>query len=458
MGTITKLPSGSFRVRIRRQGAPVISRTFPTRKEAERWESEQETAISHGSPLPLSVRDFRSAQQVTFADLAQRYLTSIHFAAKRPKTQRGERIKLPHLLQRLGDYAITRITAPVIVAYRDARMSEQTAKGTPVSRDQVRLELALLSVILDLAAGEWQLIPANPCRGIRRPAGEARDRRLNEEEEKRLRIALMRRQNPRLLWFFLVAYYTGMRSGEIAELRKEWFNQEKRCLDLPGKATKSRKPKRIPLTDEAYNVLIRALKSSEDDAPFVFASKCRDGGGYRPYEYGCAWDRVRKMAGVADLRFHDLRHEFVSRLFERTSLSDGQIATLTGHGDPRSLWRYKHLRAELLRPAIQEVNSMLVNRELMKEIEREMDYRNSSEYIKNKLGLQALTDEEPDWEYYREHLSEADIEELKRCREDMANRAKERDGDRKFRKRHLNGSNPAFSIGESNRKALMDEI
>jgi integrase len=420
MGTITKLPSGSFRVRIRRQGAPTVSRTFPSRKEAERWESQQETAISHGSPLPLSVRDFHSANQVTFADLAERYLTSIHFTSKRPKTQRGERIKLPHLLRRLGEYAITRISAPVIVAYRDARMAERTAKGTPVSRDTVRLELALLSVILDLAAGEWQLIPANPCRGIKKPVGVARDRRLSEEEEKRLRVVLMRRRDPRLLWFFLVAYYTGMRSGEIAELRKEWFHREKRCLDLPGKATKNSKAKRIPLTDEAYNVLIHALENAEPDSPYVFASKSREGA-YRPYDYGCAWNRVRKRAGLGDLRFHDLRHEFVSRLFERTNLSDGQIASLTGHGDPRSLWRYKHLRAELLRPAIQEVNRMLVNREMMREIEQEIDYRSDPDYFRGVHAMSAINSEqEPDWDFLLAVFSGEEIEELKQRRAEIA--------------------------------------
>ena len=426
MGTITKLPSGSFRVRIRRQGAPTVSRTFPSRKEAERWESQQETAISHGSPLPLSVRDFHSANRVTLADLAERYLTSIHFTSKRPKTQRGERIKLPQLLRRLGEYAITRISAPVIVAYRDARMAERTAKGTPVSPDTVRLELALLSVILDLAAGEWQLIPNNPCRGIKKPVGESRDRRLSEEEEKGLRMALMRRRDPRLLRFFLVAYYTGMRSGEIAELRKEWLHREKRCLDLPAKATKNRKAKRIPLTDEAYNVLIHALENAEPDSPYVFASKSREGGAYRPYDYGCAWNRVRKQAGLGDLRFHDLRHEFVSRLFERTSLSDGQIASLTGHGDPRSLWRYKHLRAELLRPAIQEVNHMLVNREMMREIEQEMDYRSDRDYARDRHALSAISSEEdPDWDFLRTVFSGEEIEDLKQHRAEIAKRKAE---------------------------------
>ncbi|WP_343244768.1 tyrosine-type recombinase/integrase [Stenotrophomonas maltophilia] len=49
--------------------------------------------------------------------------------------------------------------------------------------------------------------------------------------------------------------------------------------------------------------------------------------------------------GCADLGFHDLRHEATSRLYERTSLTDIQIAKITGHRDPRQLKRYANLRA-----------------------------------------------------------------------------------------------------------------
>lgn len=420
MGTINKLPSGAYRVRIRRQGSPVLSRTFPTKKEAERWQSEQESALSHSSTLPLSVRDYKVAARVTLADLVERYLGSEHFAAKRPKTQRGEKIKVPHLIRHLGEYGITKLNASLIAAYRDTRLKEKTVKGTPVSRDQVRLEMALLCVILNLAAGEWQLIPANPCKGVRKPKGMERDRRLDEAEEKALRLTLMRRKDKRLLRFFLVAFYTGMRAGEIAELKKSYFNVERRCLDLPPAATKSNKSKRIVLTDHAYNILIQAANDAEEVSPFIFSSKSRNGE-YHPFDYGCAWHRVLRKAGISDLHFHDLRHEFVSRLFENTKLSDGQIASLTGHSDPRSLWRYKHLRSELLRPDVQEVSDMLVNRRIMSEIAQEMDPRQDDQkYAKDSWALRLLMDANPDWAFYRLHLDADDIAELKKLKEEYS--------------------------------------
>lgn len=55
-----------------------------------------------------------------------------------------------------------------------------------------------------------------------------------------------------------------------------------------------------------------------------------------------------KAAGCADLHFHDLRHEAISRLFERTSLSDFEIAKISGHRTPRMLMRYANLRASAL--------------------------------------------------------------------------------------------------------------
>ena len=56
------------------------------------------------------------------------------------------------------------------------------------------------------------------------------------------------------------------------------------------------------------------------------------------------FSRVFDAAGCPDFRFHDLRHEATSRLFERTRLSDIQISRITGHKDPRVLRRYSNLR------------------------------------------------------------------------------------------------------------------
>jgi integrase len=54
--------------------------------------------------------------------------------------------------------------------------------------------------------------------------------------------------------------------------------------------------------------------------------------------------RLRERAGINDLRFHDLRHEAVTRLFER-GLSIAEVAAISGHKELRMLSRYTHLRA-----------------------------------------------------------------------------------------------------------------
>jgi integrase len=58
-----------------------------------------------------------------------------------------------------------------------------------------------------------------------------------------------------------------------------------------------------------------------------------------------AWDRMIKRAGIVGLRFHDLRHEAVSRFFE-LGLSVPEVALISGHKNPVVLLRYTHLRAQ----------------------------------------------------------------------------------------------------------------
>jgi len=57
------------------------------------------------------------------------------------------------------------------------------------------------------------------------------------------------------------------------------------------------------------------------------------------------FERIFVAAGCADLGFHDPRHEATSRLYEKTTLIDIKIASITGHRDPRQLKRYANLRA-----------------------------------------------------------------------------------------------------------------
>jgi integrase len=405
MANITKLPSGSYRVRIRRISAPLITRTFSTRKEAERWSDEQEAALGGAVALPLSVREYREAKNLSLRDLFTRYFNSWNHSKKAETTKTGEAAKSKPIILHLGDYSIVHINSALIAAYRDTRMNSIGHRGKPLSPDQVRLELALLCTVMSLAAGEWSLIPSNPCRGVSKPSGVQRKRRLSEEEERRLRVALYARSDKkRLTRFVLTAFYTGMRAGEIAKLEKRSLKLDKRQILLDS--TKNSESRLIPLSDEICNVLRLALEASPAESPYVFTSLSRKGG-YAPYSYSSAWGGTLKAAGIQNLRFHDLRHEFVSRLFEKTQLSDGQIASLSGHKSPQALWRYKHLRSEQMRPVIEAHALELVQRDVMQEVESDI----------HQAMTDALTADTPDWDRIQQVLGKRTATKLRKLKD-----------------------------------------
>jgi integrase len=69
-----------------------------------------------------------------------------------------------------------------------------------------------------------------------------------------------------------------------------------------------------------------------------------------------AWERVKKRAEIVDLRFHDLRHEAISRLFER-GLTTPEVAMISGHRDMRMLFRYSHAMREAVLEKLDKVPS-----------------------------------------------------------------------------------------------------
>ena len=106
--------------------------------------------------------------------------------------------------------------------------------------------------------------------------------------------------------------------------------------------TKNGHARRIPLTNRAAD-LLRERKAHRDTGnSLVFPVSAN--------AFRLCWERCKRIAAkpcpdIADLRFHDLRHEAVSRFFEM-GLSVPEVALISGHRDPRMLFRYTHLRAE----------------------------------------------------------------------------------------------------------------
>lgn len=335
MATITKTPSNTWKAIIRKRGWPTTIKTFRTKRDAQDWARRTEDEMVRGVYI-----DRASSDRLLLDNALGRYLREVS-SQKRPATEYCEQQRSKALRTALGRYSLAAITPDLVAKYRDERLAIGKSNNT------VRLELALLSHLFTIAIKEWRVgLLYNPVSNIRKPApGKGRDRRLGADEEKRLFRACDRHSNPMLGWITRIALYTGMRAGEIKSLTRSQVDLDKRTVHLTE--TKNGSSRTIPLTRQATEIFCAVLNHPVRplDTNLIFWGEPGRDGIRRPYEFRPAWVRTLKRAGIEGLRFHDLRHEAVSRLVE-AGLGDQEVSAISGHKSMQMLKRYTHLRAE----------------------------------------------------------------------------------------------------------------
>ncbi|RWA53623.1 hypothetical protein AU476_13090 [Cupriavidus sp. UYMSc13B] len=197
-----------------------------------------------------------------------------------------------------------------------------------------------------------------------------RDRRLEKGEDERILAVieggvLARKQRPLTLGYpeahrvlFILAVESAMRLSEMYTLYEDQIDLPKRTVFL--EKTKYGDKRQVPLSSVAAELLRKYLKEREiregHPQDLVF-----------PWWNGDMSAKVRaklsdylskrfidifELAECPDLKFHDLRHEAVSRLFEKTSLSESQIMKISGHKSHRMMMRYANLRGSDLAAAL----------------------------------------------------------------------------------------------------------
>ncbi len=335
MATIVKTPSGTWKAVIRRKGWPTTAKTFRTKRDAEDWSRRTEDEMIRGVYVRRS-----PSEKMLLEEALDRYLKEIT-PTKRPSTQRAEKMRAKKLKSRLGKHALISLTPDVIATYRDDRLEEGKSNST------VRLELALIGHLYTTAIKEWGLgLVYNPVSNIRRPkAGEGRNRRLSWSEAKRMLKSCDAHSNPMLGWSVRIALYTAMRQGEILSLTKDQVDLQRRIVRL--NETKNGSARTVPLSKRAVRVFREAIAHSirPKGVELIFYGEPGRDEKRRPYRINKVWSDAIKRAGITNLRFHDLRHEAVSRLVEK-GLSDQEVAAISGHKSMQMLRRYTHLRAE----------------------------------------------------------------------------------------------------------------
>ena len=322
MATFRKLRSGKWQAQIRRQGIKSLSKTFAFQADAKRWARTLESEIDRGSFVDRS-----EAEHSTVADLIDRYLREV---TPRKKSARREAQRLSALRKHFGSYSLASVRSSHVAAYRDARIAAGKAGATVVK------ELNTLSHLFDVAARDWGIsVKTNPAKMVSRPkVARGRDRRLVQDEETRLLTVCDASRAPMLGAAVRLALETAMRMGEILSLSWPDVDLRERVANL--RETKTGDSRQVPLSTAAVAVLSSLPRHIGNPRVFWCWS--------RPDSLENTWRRAVMAAGIANLRFHDLRHEAVSRLFER-GLNPMEVAAISGHRTLQMLKRYTHLRA-----------------------------------------------------------------------------------------------------------------
>lgn len=309
-----------WQCRIQRKDYPVLSKAFDTKEDAQRWARGIERAMDLG--------EYTTAETTTttLADLIDRYIKEV------TPTKRGafqEKYRLGVIkADKIASLNIKAINSAEVAAFRDRRLI--TVK--PIT---ARHDLCAMSAVFEHARLEWSYAITNPVRGIRKPSmGQGRDRRLNGNEEERL---LAEFQNCRSSWIkplFQFSIETACRRSEALKLKWADVDLGKRIAVLRG--TKNGDNRVIPLSGKAVQVLSalpRDLKGIVFPVPMPTVRSA--------FEHAC------ERAKIENLRWHDLRHEAVSRLHER-GLSTVEVAAISGHKTLACLARYSHMKVERL--------------------------------------------------------------------------------------------------------------
>ena len=180
----------------------------------------------------------------------------------------------------------------------------------------------------------------NPLKNIRKPSGSReRDRRLREGEFDLLVDALGKSDNTWVLPAFRLAIETSLRQGMLFALRWDWIDLTRQVVWIPADyRSRGNKgvPAALPLSKAAVRVL-ESLPRSLDGRVLPTTQNA----------VVCVWKKTLRRLEIKDLRWHDLRHEAASRLFEK-GLNPMEVASITGHKNLNMLRRYTHLQPDAL--------------------------------------------------------------------------------------------------------------
>jgi integrase len=343
-------PSGktTYRARIRLQGSPDLSETFPTRRAAKEWSSKMEADIRQGRYFGRS-----ESRERTFAELVDRYLEQKLFSCS--KSFRKCKIQLLWWKKKLKDYYLCYITPSVISELKEQLLKEETPRKTLRSQSTANRYLAALSGVFSVAVREWNWLKENPMSKIARyKEGKPRDRFLTKEEIEKLLAICKTSKSPHLYAVTLFAICSGARKGEILGLK--WKDLDFTRNTATFRDTKNGETRTIPLSPVLVGCLLDEKKKRIILSEYVFPS-CD---GKQPADIRGAWENAIQEADL-DICFHTLRHTAASHL-TMGGASTIEVGAVLGHKTLAMVKRYSHLSVSSTAKVLYRMNEEVLGK------------------------------------------------------------------------------------------------
>ena len=263
----------------------------------------------------------------------------------------------------------------IVDKWRLDRKKAGTSPST-INRDLAALKSALSKAV------EWNIIEIHPLAMLKPLKIDTKTniRYLSDDEEIRLRNALTvrdtnifrdrkkgnewRSKRHRLLLpdmqdnkyadhltpMTLLTLNTGLRRGEMFDLMWKDINLKSKTLTINGKTAKSGETRHIPLNQDVIETLSQWKKQTTENE-LIFPNN----NGERFHTIKTAWGNLLEAAKISDFRWHDLRHDFASKLV-MAGVPLNTVRELLGHSDIKTTLRYAHLAPEHKAEAVNLLN------------------------------------------------------------------------------------------------------
>ena len=285
--------------------------------------------------------DIKKEEKIRFEDFADEYV-ELYLKTNNFKWERSTKHNIKWLKQFFYGKYLHEITPLLVEKFKAERAKQVKGKGKKAKQikpETVNRSLTCLKSIFNRAISWGKFTGENPVKKVKFfKENNGRLRYLEKDEIERL----IANCTPELKPIVIVALNTGMRKGEILNLK--WHDCDFRHNIIYINKSKNGERREVPMNSFASKALITVRKNPDNE--YIFPHQ-----GDKPRDFRKSFFTALKNSGIVNFRFHDLRHTFASQLV-MSGVDLNTVRELLGHKSLEMTLRYSHLSPDHKKRAV----------------------------------------------------------------------------------------------------------